>query len=56
MAIAKTPDPLPKATDNPPEYNPFDAVEFLPGLSVAVLWVVVAYVFVNLLLLPGHPV
>jgi hypothetical protein len=40
----------------PPEYNPFDEVEFLPGLAVAVLWVVFAYAFVNILLLPGHPV
>jgi hypothetical protein len=38
------------------EPNPFDDVEFLPGLGVAVLWVVLAYVFVNLLLLPVHAV
>jgi hypothetical protein len=37
---------------HPADYNPFDEVEFLPGLGVAVLWVVVAYVVVNLLLLP----
>ena len=41
---------------NPAEYNPFDEVEFLPGLGLAVLWVVLAYVFVNLLLLPVHAV
>lgn len=38
----------------PADYNPFDEVEFLPGLGVAVLWVVLAYVLVNLLLLPVH--
>ncbi|NVO04562.1 MAG: hypothetical protein HXX19_00640 [Rhodoferax sp.] len=36
--------------------NPFDEVEFLPGLGVAVLWVVLSYVFVNLLLMPVHPI
>ena len=39
---------------NPAEYNPFDEVEILPGLGIAVLWVVLSYVFVNLLLLPVH--
>ena len=41
---------------NPAEYNPFDEVEILPGLGIAVLWVVLSYVFVNLLLLPVHAV
>jgi hypothetical protein len=41
---------------SPAEYNPFDEVEILPGLGVAVLWVVLSYVFVNLLLLPVHSV
>jgi hypothetical protein len=41
---------------NPTEYNPFDEVEILPGLGIAVLWVVLSYVFVNLLLLPVHAV
>lgn len=36
--------------------NPFDDVEFLPGLGTAVLIVVLAYVLVNLLLLPVQPV
>jgi hypothetical protein len=36
------------------EYNPFDEVEFLPGLGYAVLSVVLAYLFVYVLLLPGH--
>lgn len=36
--------------------NPFDDVEFLPGLGVAILIVVLAYVLVNLLLLPVRPV
>jgi hypothetical protein len=40
----------------PAEYNPFDEVEILPGLGIAVLWVVLSYVFVNLLLLPVHAV
>ena len=40
----------------PAEYNPFDEVEILPGLGLAVLWVVLSYVFVNLLLLPVHAV
>jgi hypothetical protein len=35
--------------------NPFEDVEFLPGLGVAVLWVLLSYVFVNLLLMPVHP-
>jgi hypothetical protein len=35
--------------------NPFDDVEVLPGLGIAVLWVVLALLFVNLLLLPVHP-
>jgi hypothetical protein len=38
------------------EPNPFDDVELLPGLGVAVLWVVLSYVLVNLLLLPVHAV
>jgi hypothetical protein len=41
---------------DPTEYNPFDEVEILPGLGIAVLWVVLSYVFVNLLLLPVHAV
>jgi hypothetical protein len=41
---------------DPNAYNPFDEVEFLPGLGTAVLWVVLSYVFVNLLLLPVHVV
>ncbi len=28
----------------PAEYNPFDEVEILPGLGIAVLWVVLSYV------------
>jgi len=40
---------------DPDAYNPFDEVEFLPGLGLATLWVVLAFVFVNLLLLPVHP-
>ena len=44
-----------KPAPYPEEYNPFDGVEFLPGLGRAVLWVVLAYAFVNLLLLPVHP-
>jgi hypothetical protein len=39
---------------DPDAYNPFDEVELLPGLGAAVLWVVLSYVFVNLLLLPAH--
>lgn len=35
--------------------KPFDSLEVLPGLGVAVLWVVLATIFVNLLLLPVHP-
>jgi hypothetical protein len=38
------------------EYNPVDEVEILPGLGIAVFWVVLSYVFVNLLLLPVHAV
>jgi len=34
-------------------YNPFDTVEFLPGLGLAVLCVVLAYLFLQLLLLPA---
>jgi hypothetical protein len=55
------PTPAPKAL-YPQEHpdadapNPFEDVEFLPGLGVAVLWVVLSYVFVNLLLMPVHPV
>jgi hypothetical protein len=41
---------------SPAEYNPFDEVEILPGLGIAVLWVALSYVFVNLLLLPVHAV
>jgi hypothetical protein len=55
------PTPAPKALypqDHPDSEapNPFEEVEFLPGLGVAVLWVVLSYVFVNLLLMPVHPV
>jgi hypothetical protein len=41
---------------DPEAVNPFDGVEFLPGLGVAVLWVVLSYVFVSLLLMPVHVV
>ena len=44
-----------KEWTSPAEYNPFDKVEYLPGLGIAVLWVVLSFVFVNLLLLPVHP-
>jgi hypothetical protein len=55
MAMTQhTPLQRPEEPGDPAEYNPFDEVEFLPGLGVAVAWVVLAYVFVNLLLLPVH--
>ena len=41
---------------SPQADNPFEDEEFLPGLGVAVLIVVLAYVLVNLLLLPVQPV
>lgn len=40
-------------TQQPADYNPFDEVEFLPGLGAAVLWVVAALVLVHMLLLPA---
>jgi len=40
-------------TQQPAEYNPFDELEFLPGLGAAVLWVVAALVLVHVLLLPA---
>jgi hypothetical protein len=48
---------MPETDHNPSPQadNPFDDVEFLPGLGVAVLIVVLAYVLVNLLLLPVRP-
>lgn len=46
----------PEEATHPDDYNPFDEVEFLPGLGVAVLWVVLSWVLVNLLLLPVHTV
>jgi len=52
----QAPRHLPEEGANPADYNPFDEVEILPGLGIAVLWVVVSYVFVNLLLLPVHAV
>jgi len=52
----QAPRHLPEECANPADYNPFDEVEILPGLGIAVLWVVVSYVFVNLLLLPVHAV
>ena len=53
-----TPAPRHSADEwqSPSEYNPFDEVEILPGLGIAVLWVVLSYVFVNLLLLPVNAV
>lgn len=33
--------------------NPFDDVEVLPGLGLAVAWVVLAYLLVTFLLTPG---
>ena len=42
--------------NDPYASNPFDDVEFLPGLGLAVVYVVLAYVFVSLMLLPVHPV
>ena len=47
---------FPEEWTDPTDYNPFDEVEILPGLGIAVLWVVLSYVFVNLLLLPVHAV
>ena len=41
---------------DPKEANPFDGVDELPGLGIAVLWVVLSYVFVPLLMLPVPPV
>jgi hypothetical protein len=59
FAMSSTPH-VPSQTSqewtSPAEYNPFDEVEILPGLGIAVLWVVLSYVFVNLLLLPVHAV
>jgi hypothetical protein len=40
----------------PAEPNPFDKEEALPGLGIAVLWVVLSYVFVTLMLMPVQPV
>ena len=52
---APTPQTLKSEAPAPyEEYNPFDEVEFLPGLGYAVLSVVLAYLFVYVLLLPGH--
>ncbi|WP_158558942.1 hypothetical protein [Rhodoferax lacus] len=45
-----------RPTSAPLEANPFDKEEVLPGLGIAVLWVVLSYVFVSLLMLPVHPV
>ncbi len=41
---------------DPEANNPFDEVEVLPGLGIAVLWVVLSSVFVHLLRLPVHVV
>lgn len=43
---------FPEEAASSADHNPFDEVDFLPGLGLAVLAVVLAYVFVNLLLLP----
>jgi hypothetical protein len=43
-------------TSDPLEVNPFDKEEVLPGLGIAVLWVVLSYVFVSMLMMPVHPV
>lgn len=53
--VQKAPSSPPEERAGSAEYNPFDEVELLPGLGIAVLWVVLAYGFVNLLLLPVHP-
>jgi len=45
-------DPLPALYQ---EYNPFDTVEFLPGLAKAVLWVVLAFALAQALLLGFKP-
>jgi hypothetical protein len=53
--MSRTPSVPRRSTEewtDPAEYNPFDEIEILPGLGIAVLWVVLSYVFVNLLLLP----
>lgn len=34
----------------PEDPNPFDDIEVLPGLGLAVLWVVLAYVLVSVVL------
>jgi hypothetical protein len=55
--MSRTPSVPRRSTEewtDPAEYNPFDEIEILPGLGIAVLWVVLSYVFVNLLLLPVH--
>jgi hypothetical protein len=47
---------FPEEWTDPTDYDPFDEVEILPGLGIAVLWVVLSYVFVNQLLLAVHAV
>lgn len=49
------PPPAPLYRQAPHEDNPFDDVEELPGLGLAVLWVVLSYVLVSLLLMPARP-
>ncbi len=51
-----TPVHIPEEWTEPTDCNPFDEVEVLPGLGIAVLWVVLSYVFVHLMLLPVHAV
>jgi hypothetical protein len=53
--LARQPFATPPDAVDPFASNPFDAVEFLPGLGLAVLYVVLAYAFVSLMLLPVHP-
>lgn len=43
---------FPEEAASSADHNPFDEAEFLPGLGLAILAVVLAYVLVNLLLLP----
>jgi hypothetical protein len=41
---------------SPDATTPFEDDEFLPGLGTAVFWVVLSYVFVNLVLMPAYVV
>ena len=56
QALARQQATAAQEPHDPYASNPVEDVEFLPGLGLAVVYVVLAYAFVSLMLLPVQTV